>query len=123
MKKFLCVMLMVLLATTFIGYSFADTVDPLKLVGNLQNSAVDNSNVSKTAMSVGGTILTIFKVAGVGIAVMMLIIIAMKYMLAAPGDKADIKKHAVVYVVGAVILFAASGILQIIETLSGNLDA
>ena len=34
---------------------------------------------------------------------------------AAPGDKAEIKKHAVVYVVGAIVLFAASGILEIIK--------
>ena len=46
----------------------------------------------------------------------MLIVLAIKYISAAPGDKAEIKKHAVVYVVGAVILFAATGILQIIRT-------
>ena len=53
---------------------------------------------------------------GIGVAVIMLIVLAIKYISAAPGDKAEIKKHAVVYVVGAVILFAATGILQIIRT-------
>ena len=37
----------------------------------------------------------------------MLIVLAMKYMMSAPGERADIKKHAVVYVVGAVV-----GIIQ-----------
>ena len=124
-KKILCVMLMVLLATTFIGYSLAagDTVDPLSLVSNFTNgAAVDNSDITDRTLKLGGTIITIFQLVGVGVAVMMLIVLAMKYMLAAPGDKADIKKHAVVYIVGAVILFAVSGILEIIEQFAGNLE-
>ena len=66
------------------------------------------------------TILNIFlglaQVIGIAIAVIMLIVLAIKYISAAPGDKAEIKKHAVVYIVGAVVLFAASGIIQIIKT-------
>ena len=56
------------------------------------------------------------QIIGIGVAVIMLIVLDIKYISAAPGDKAEIKKHAVEYVVGAVILFAASGILQIIKT-------
>ena len=60
------------------------------------------------------------RLVGVGVAVIMLIVLAMKYMVAAPGDKADIKKHAIVYVVGAVVLFAATSILEIIAKFAGN---
>ena len=52
----------------------------------------------------------------------MLIVLAMKYMLSAPSDRADIKKHAVVYVIGAVVMFACTGILEIIRSLSTALD-
>jgi hypothetical protein len=45
----------------------------------------------------------------------MLVVLAIKYMSAAPGDKAEIKKHAVVYVTGAIVLFGSAGILSIIE--------
>ena len=45
----------------------------------------------------------------------MIVVLAMKYMMAAPGEKAEIKKHAVVYIVGAVVLFASSGLLGIIQ--------
>ena len=43
-------------------------------------------------------------------------------MMAAPGDRADIKKHAVVYVVGAVVLFASTGILSIIQMFSESIN-
>lgn len=52
----------------------------------------------------------------------MLIILAIKYMSAAPGEKADIKKSAVVYVIGAVVLFAAVGIMQVIKQFSDDIN-
>lgn len=66
--------------------------------------------------SILNTFLGLAQVIGIAIAVIMLIVLAIKYISAAPGDKAEIKKHAVVYIVGAVVLFAASGIIQIIKT-------
>lgn len=60
-------------------------------------------------------ILGIAQVIGIAIAVIMLIVLAIKYISAAPSDKADIKKSATAYIVGAVVLFAASGIIQIIK--------
>ena len=57
------------------------------------------------------------------IAVIMLIVLAIKYISAAPSEKADIKKSATIYIVGAVLLFAASGVLAIIQGFAENIDA
>ena len=99
----------------------ADAIDPMNEVLTVTNQSTD-SNLPGVLTNIGGAILTVFKVVGVGVAMIMLIVLAMKYMLASAGDKADIKKHAVVYIVGAIILFAASGILQIIQSFSNNLN-
>lgn len=77
--------------------------------------ATDSTGTSDAATSIIGSIITIVQIIGVGVAIIMLIVLAIKYISAAPGDKAEIKKHAVVYVVGAIVLFAASGILGIIK--------
>ena len=45
----------------------------------------------------------------------MIVVIAAKYMLASAGDRADIKKHAVAYVTGAMILFGSAAIVDIIQ--------
>lgn len=79
-----------------------------------------SSGTSETFGNILSVILGITQVIGVAIAVIMLIILAIKYISAAPGDKAEIKKHAVVYIVGAVVLFAASGILGIIKAFALN---
>lgn len=90
------------------------------------NAVVSKENVeafggSTTAEGAGAiktilaTILDIVRLAGAAIAVVMLMTIAAKYMVASSGDRADIKKYAFNYVIGAIILFAASGILTIIR--------
>ena len=63
-----------------------------------------------------------FKLYGVATAVILLIILAIKYMQAAPGEKADIKKSAIVYVIGAVLLFAATGVLQLVKGLADTIN-
>ncbi len=86
------------------------------------NGASDTSGAAKSINKIIGAVLTIVQVVGCGVAVIMLIVLAIKYISAAPGDKADIKKHAVVYVVGAIVLFAASGILQIVKNFADNVQ-
>ncbi|MCR5185690.1 MAG: pilin [Clostridia bacterium] len=77
--------------------------------GDASNEAVDK--IKTTSQSV----ITIAQVIGVGIAVIMLVVLAMKYMISAPNERAEIKKHAVIYIIGAVVLFASVGILEIIK--------
>ena len=78
------------------------------------NSDLGSDNDQKI-VNAGNQIIGIIQMVGVAIAVVMLIMLGIKYMIAAPDEKADIKKTATIYIIGAVILFGASGILQIIK--------
>ena len=78
-------------------------------------SATTSGKLQGSLKTVSGNILGAVQIIGTAVAVIMLIVLAIKYISAAPGDKAEIKKHAVVYVVGAVLLFAASNILGLIQ--------
>lgn len=92
-------------------------------IKNMYDNAHDNSGASGALSSISGAILTMVQVVGTGVAIIMLIVLAIKYISAAPSDKAEIKKHAVVYVIGAVVLFAATGILQIVKNFAtGNIN-
>ena len=81
----------------------------------------DSTGVSESIGNMAIAILSVVQVVGMAVAVIMLIVLAIKYISAAPSDKAEIKKHAVVYVVGAVVLFAATGIMEIIKNFAGNI--
>lgn len=85
------------------------------------NSAATSSAPSGASGAITATrnisqsVITIARVISMGVAITMLIVLAIKYMSSAPGDKATIKKSAVTYVVGAIVMFASYGILTIIQ--------
>ena len=75
----------------------------------------DSGDAGKSIESASGALLYIIKVIAVGIGLIMLTVLAMKYMLSSAQERASIKQIAVVYVVGACVLFGAAGILNIIQ--------
>ena len=107
-------MICILLSNVVYGYDYANTIK------GLDNSSGDTALNGK-AENIVGAIISVTRIVATGIAIIMLAAVAMKYMMAAPGDRADIKKHAVVYIVGAVVLFGASGILTIIQEFANNI--
>lgn len=68
-----------------------------------------------SAVSILSSVLGVIRTAGAAIAVIILMVIACKYIIASAGDRADIKKYAVNYIIGALVLFGSSGILSIIK--------
>ena len=91
--------------SVFAGTNF---LSPSSIVAQSDSTANSLRNTT-------GIILAVVQVIGVSVAVIMLLVVGIKYMYSAPNDRAEIKKHMVVYVVGAVVLFASSGILGIIR--------
>ena len=116
-KKKIVRILSIALMISMIAMSLNNVV-----LADTSNMEIPQGDTSSSAASSFSTVLNkilgVVQIIGVAVAVIMLIVLAIKYISAAPGDKAEIKKHAVVYVVGAVILFAASGILQLIRSFS-----
>lgn len=93
--------------------------DPFDIT-KFENGDVPNTVTNLTNNTLG-TAIGIAQIAGVGIAITILMVIAIKYMLASPGDRADIKKNAVPFVIGAVVLFGASGILGILADFASTI--
>lgn len=108
------VMLVVLVMGALAMPVLADNVDLDKFKGDTSNA--------EGITSLFNNIIGIVQIIGTGIAVIMLIVLAIKYLMAAPSEKADIKKGALIYVVAAVILFAAVNILAVIQEWSEDLD-
>lgn len=104
-----------MVATTLSGVVLAsDPLDPT------QFTIQDSSGASGAASNIIGAIINIAQVIGVGVAVIMLLVLAIKYISAAPSEKAEIKKSVTIYVVGAIVLFSASAILGIVKNFAGN---
>lgn len=122
MMKVVAILLAVVLVAALSTSVFADNSrDDFKL--SQFNSYGDTSGAKGSVTRIIGALINIIQIIGTGVAIIMLIVLAIKYISAAPGDKAEIKKHAVVYVVGSVVLFAATGILQIVKNFAGNVGS
>lgn len=64
--------------------------------------------------TIGNKIIGIIQVVGTGIAVIMLIVIGIKYLMASADEKAQLKGQLTLYIIGAILLFAGSNIFGII---------
>ena len=121
MKKILKIsLILVLMFSIFMGmFEVSSNADYASQMSNLIDKEYsDSTGTTTTVNNITATIITSIRIIGVAVAIVMLLTVAMKYMTAAPGDKADIKKSAIQYVVGAIVLFGAVGILGIINKFS-----
>ena len=73
-----------------------------------------------TISTIGGRIIWVVQVVFYAAAVVILMIAGLSYMFAAPEGKAEIKKKMIYLSIGAVLLFAAGGITQLIAKLAFN---
>lgn len=110
----LALVICILFASNVNAYNYSSKVSNM-------NNATASDNVVNPFKNIGQAVLTVLRVVAVGVAVLMLIVLAIKYMSAAPSERATIKKSAVLYVAGAIIMLAAAGILGIIKNFANNI--
>lgn len=116
-KKCFVVILCIIIISLL--YSNAFAVSDSDITSNFQGSK-PTGEIKSTSQSILKSVISVTRIVAAAVAIVILMIIACKYILASAGDRADIKKYAVNYVIGAIILFGASGILSIIQTFVGD---
>lgn len=119
--KILLILMMSLLIIAPVAFAGASSNPNFELDDFESSSEVPESitNITNNTLGVG---ISVMRVVGAGIAVITLLVISIKYMIAAPGDRADIKKHAVPFVIGAFVVFGATQILGIIIDFSATIS-
>lgn len=121
MKKSIKVISTLLLAIMLFA-SIAGTVlavDPNTVLNGLNgNGNVQTNDLTK----VGNNIVTIIQVVGIVIAVIVLLVIGIKYMMGSASEKAEYKKTMIPYIVGAVLIFAGTSLVRVIYSLSTSVS-
>jgi len=72
---------------------------------------------------IGSKIIGLVQAVGTIVAVVMLIVVGIKYLTSSPEGKAQYKGTMMAYVVGAILIFAASNLVKIIYNWSSNISA
>lgn len=108
----LAIMLVASIATT----AFA-AVNLITTISNIENQNL-NGNADSQITKVGGNIVNIIQIVGIVIAVIVFLVIGIKYMIGSASEKAEYKKTMIPYVVGAVLVFAGTSLVKVIYSLA-----
>lgn len=97
------------------------------LACNMVFASVNIDVPTQASVTLGGFGTTVNNILGVvtyvcyAAAVVMLLYLGVKYLTASPEGKAEIKKSAIIYVIGAVLVFAAGIVINMLKALAPNI--
>ncbi len=109
MSKILVALVIIATILSAVSMVFATTIPQ-------PDTSFANNNIGKPVTRIMGIVQFICYAA----AVILLVILGVKFMTASPDGKAEIKKSAIIYVVGAILVFAAGTILPLIANVGTN---
>ena len=109
-KAFTIIMIIATMAVSF-NMLLSGTVSATLTIPSVSAGTTPNALKNTTQ-----NVLTIVAYLCYTAAVILLIMLGIKYMTQAPDGKAEIKKMAVTYVIGAILVFAAGLVLQVLSS-------
>ena len=94
----------ILICISFVTLSFAAST-PIDMTPEGESGEV---------LNVGKRIMGVIQTVGVVIAVVVLMVLGIKYMMGSAEEKAEYKKTFIPYIIGAILVFAASTIANVV---------
>ncbi len=113
----LCI-IFTILAISVVSFG-TDTTKQLLDGLNGQSTNVNTANVQK----LGNSIIAVVRVVGVIVAVVILLVLGIKYMMGSAEEKADYKKSMIPYIVGAILIFASTTIVGVVYDMANALNS
>ena len=122
MKKQVKILSIALIVLTVL-LAISNVVLATDIPGKIDTIAKGNADANTDkVVNLGATIVTIMQTVGIVVAVVVLLILGIKYMMGSAEEKAEYKKTLMPYVIGAVLVFAASTIAGVIFSFSQNIQ-
>ena len=102
------ILLVTMLLATIASTVYADPGTTLDKING--QGGVDDTQL----VTIGNKIVNIIQVVGIVVAVVILLVIGIKYMIGSASEKAEYKKTMIPYIVGAILIFAGTSIVKVI---------
>lgn len=116
--KILSMILVVMMLLTAISTVVLAAPD---MTGAIETISNGNGEQPGQVVTLGATIVTIMQTVGVVVAVVVLLILGIKYMMGSAEEKAEYKKTMIPYIVGAVLIFASTTIVKVVYNIATSL--
>ena len=126
MKKTMRVLSIVLMAAMLvasistISMATSTGVNPAEIAGGLTGT---KSDAQDQVTNIGNQIIGILTTLGVVVAVVVLLILGIKYMMGSASEKAEYKKTMIPYLVGAILIFGASAITKVVVSIGQGITS
>ena len=111
----IAIALLVSFTTVSNATSSSGGIDASNIAGQLTGTA---STAQGDLTAMGNKIIGIITTVGVVVAVIVLLILGIKYMMGSASEKAEYKKTMIPYLVGAILIFGASAITKVVVGLA-----
>lgn len=118
--KILCIVLCIMMALSPVMLA-ADKDEKKPDSQEIAGITVTPNTSDDTVKGWGNTVVGIIKIVGVFVAVGALMAIGIKYMMGSAEEKAEYKKVMIPYIIGAVLLLAASLFVNKIAEFAGGI--
>ncbi len=116
-KVFSIVTIAIMLIASLSNVALATEIN---IMGVINTTGSTSTNAALKVNSLGSNILGIVQTVGTIAAIVTLIILGIKYMMGSAEEKAEYKKTLMPYVIGAVLVLAASNIVKWVFDAAGN---
>lgn len=117
-SKLIVALLIVLFIATISVSSFAAPLKPTDLYPDSTTTITGQDEIGKFGKQIVGVVQTV----GIVVAVVILLVLGIKYMMGSAEEKADYKKSMIPYIVGAILIFASTTIVNIVYNLAIGLN-
>lgn len=118
MKKTIKIMSILLVTIMFVTILATGVNATSNSASDLINQMNPNYSDQSGIAGVGKKIVNILATIGVVVAVIVLLVIGIKYMMGSASEKAEYKKTMIPYLVGAVLIFGASAIAKVVVSMA-----
>lgn len=89
----------------------------------LEGLTGEGANVNTEGITgLGNSIIAVVRIVGIVIAVVILLVLGIKYMMGSAEEKAEYKKSMIPYIVGAVLIFASTTIVGVVYDMAMALE-
>ncbi len=107
----LIILVMLICTVSTLVFAADEDFVPSKVTG------VDSEAETESFQKLGQTVFAVIRTAGILISVIMLVCLGIKYMMGSVEEKSEYKKTLMPYVIGALLIFAASVLAQMLYNL------
>lgn len=122
MKKQVKILSIALIVLTVL-LAISNVVLATDIPGKIDTIAKGNADANTDkVVNLGATIVTIIQTVGTVVAVVVLLILGIKYMMGSAEEKAEYKKTMIPYLVGAILIFASTTIVNVVYNIANGVN-